>query len=1102
MRSKTSFPSIRWTILILLLWLQALSSQAMSQAGSAALLQDLTFKSNANQTVVVLKANRAFDYTSYYPNPRLFILDIPAAQSRLEQNSIAIKTSLVDFATITHIGEGQRYLVRIEFNLNQPIQYALHNEGSNLQISFSSTGSPEVIQTNDTSSAERKSAQLKPVSEEGRAVTAKAVTAQEPATGVLPPTTENPSNPPSAKDQAAKANIHRAESQTLINDVTIEEDGQQLKFTLQTTSKPSFRHFQLDGPKRLVIDVDSSSFKISQRAVEVHSDLIQRIRFGYGDSQRGKLVRCVFDLNRKAAYKISGTDSGLVIQFTKEANPAAQVAQDNGPSRDSALSKEFENLEDSPELSPAAAPMLNTRTVAPEILADTRQIALPQLLATLMTAPVIEGTVSLSEIEISRRDETKVPDQPLQLAELLPPVSFGSESGERPFSEIRETITSQDHEPASSKVAGSDNSPVQTASLPVTQSEALSSVSQLPLEKRDPIDSNIRDLLSTKTPEASMEILPRGDDAVLFAQVSTASLPALGIPVAPVAGQPIAPPATFPVSKFSEVKNETKPQEGDQPTEPAAKVEPELAKPAAVLDQVPVSHDPVTEPRKVELEMKPSKPVNQASTAYPVAAPQLVKRIASPALDKISKAKGPEQELAFAQQPAPAITAVPVVAPLSVNGAKQGGSQVIAQVTTSQSPKYSGESFTLELKDADLKDFFRLIGDFSGLNVVLDPDVKGNLTIFLKDVPWDQALDVVLKNNGLGKQLEGNILRIATNQSLEGEEAQRKRLADARILSAELQTETRVLNYAKAADLSQVLKKILSPRGDIIVDSRTNSMIISDVPGKFSAIDALIRQLDKKIKQVEIEARVISATRDFLRDIGVQIGAVIGNNAQNKLSGAIPGDPFSRNPPPSVTIQPGQSGGATNSIPLISNLGANAATSGLAFFGGFTRNVILDTIITAAERRGTAKLLSKPKIITQENIEGFVQQGVKIPVQTTINNTVSVQFFDFALKLRVTPQITDEGTISMVVNVENSTPDFSRQVQGVPTVNTQETRTTVLVDNGGTVVIGGVLVDNEQTNLRQVPGVGNIPLIGNLFKNRSVTKQTQELIFFISPKIL
>ena len=218
---------------------------------------------------------------------------------------------------------------------------------------------------------------------------------------------------------------------------------------------------------------------------------------------------------------------------------------------------------------------------------------------------------------------------------------------------------------------------------------------------------------------------------------------------------------------------------------------------------------------------------------------------------------------------------------------------MITAVPAAQAPKYSGELISLELKDADLKDFFRLIGEISGLNIVLDPDVKGALTIFLNDVPWDQALDVVLKNNSLGKQLDGNVLRIASNATLEAEEAQRKRLSDARVLSAELQTETRVLSYAKAADLSLVLKKVLSPRGDIIVDVRTNSMIISDIPGKFEALDALIKQLDKKIKQVEIEARVIAATRDFLRDIGVQIGALYGNNAQNKLTGAVPGNPFS-----------------------------------------------------------------------------------------------------------------------------------------------------------------------------------------------------------------
>lgn len=451
-------------------------------------------------------------------------------------------------------------------------------------------------------------------------------------------------------------------------------------------------------------------------------------------------------------------------------------------------------------------------------------------------------------------------------------------------------------------------------------------------------------------------------------------------------------------------------------------------------------------------------------------------------------------------QPVPAapVVTLPIQAPTN---------QVITAVPAAQAPKYSGELISLELKDAEVKDFFRLIGEISGLNIVLDPDVKGTLTIFLNDVPWDQALDVVLKNNSLGKQLEGNVLRIASDKTLEAEEGQRKRLSDARVLSAELQTETRVLSYAKAADLSLVLKKVLSPRGDIIVDVRTNSMIISEIPGKFAAIDALIKQLGKKIKQVEIEARVIAANRDFLRDVGIQIGAIYGNNTKNTLAGALEGNPFSRFPPPSVSLG---SGAATKpgdlpppaKLPLITNLGANAATSALSYFVGITDNFLLDTIISAAERRGSAKLLSKPKIITQDNIEGFVQQGVKIPVQTTINNTVSVQFFDFSLKLTVTPQITDEGTILLKVDVENSTPDFSRQVQGVPTVNTQQTKTTVLVTNGGTVVVGGVLIDNEQVSVRQVPGFGSIPVIGNLFKNRSVNKQTQELIFFLSPKIL
>jgi len=182
---------------------------------------------------------------------------------------------------------------------------------------------------------------------------------------------------------------------------------------------------------------------------------------------------------------------------------------------------------------------------------------------------------------------------------------------------------------------------------------------------------------------------------------------------------------------------------------------------------------------------------------------------------------------------------------------------------------YSGERISLALKDADLKDFFRLIGGISGINIVLDPDVEGSLTLFLKEVPWDQALDVVLENQGMGRHLSGNVLRIARLSTLEAEQQQQQRLARARVAAAELETRIRRPSFAKAAELSPILKKALSPRGDIIVDERTNALVVSDIPSRLEAVEALLRQLDRKVRQVEIEARVVAASRSFLRTSSV-----------------------------------------------------------------------------------------------------------------------------------------------------------------------------------------------------------------------------------------
>ncbi|MFZ1204395.1 MAG: type IV pilus secretin PilQ [Candidatus Acidiferrales bacterium] len=423
--------------------------------------------------------------------------------------------------------------------------------------------------------------------------------------------------------------------------------------------------------------------------------------------------------------------------------------------------------------------------------------------------------------------------------------------------------------------------------------------------------------------------------------------------------------------------------------------------------------------------------------------------------------------------------------------------------------KFSGEPISVNLKDVDLRDFFRLIHEISGLNVVLDPNVKGTLTIVLDDVPWDQALDIVLKNNDLDKQLDGNVLRIATRATLQKEAEESRDLAKAQAEAADVVTTTRVLSYAKATDLSETLKKFLSSRGDIIADDRSNTLIIRDIPSTLPVLDNLIRQLDRKSQQVEIEARVVEASRSFSREIGSQFGiSAAGGNPVSFLSGAgsVGTSPITHFAPvPPVIVSTGSTGTtapSSGSIPLNSNLPASTPTSGFSYSFG-TNNFALDLIITAAEEKGVGKLLSKPKVITQNNQKATVKQGTKIPVQTIVNNTVSVQFVDAVLELDVTPQITAEGTVYMDVTVENDQIDQSiPRVEGIPAIDTQSAETKVTVNDGATVVIGGIIVTSQRTDIQQVPLFGSVPVLGNLFKHTTVSSNSSELLFFLTPRIL
>jgi type IV pilus assembly protein PilQ len=488
------------------------------------------------------------------------------------------------------------------------------------------------------------------------------------------------------------------------------------------------------------------------------------------------------------------------------------------------------------------------------------------------------------------------------------------------------------------------------------------------------------------------------------------------------------------------------------------------------------------------------------ATVLPAALTQTTAMLARPAAETETKPT----------TPAPIAEAPAIPAPQPVNPKETPHPLVNGQSPApAPSGKYSGEPISVNLKDVDLRDFFRLIHEISGLNVVVDPAVKGNLTIVLDDVPWDQALDIVLKNNSLDKQLDGNVLRVATKETLKKEAEENRDLAKAQAEAADVVTTTRVLSYAKAGDMVGTLKKFLSSRGDVLADSRSNTLIIRDIPSVLPVLDNLIRQLDRKSQQVEIEARVVAANRNFSSEIGTQFGAASAFNGIGSVlsgTGGVGTSPVTRNfpplPAPPVIVGSGGTTATSGSIPLNTNLGVGSPTSGISYSFA-AKNFALDFIITAAEQRGVGKLLSKPKVITQNNQKATVKQGTKIPVQTIVNNTVSVQFVDAVLQLEVTPQITADVTIFMDVVVTNDQIDQAiPRVQGIPAIDTQAAETKVLIADGGTVVIGGIIVSNQQTAVQQVPFFGSLPAVGNLFKHTTVSSSSQELLFFLTPRIL
>lgn len=425
--------------------------------------------------------------------------------------------------------------------------------------------------------------------------------------------------------------------------------------------------------------------------------------------------------------------------------------------------------------------------------------------------------------------------------------------------------------------------------------------------------------------------------------------------------------------------------------------------------------------------------------------------------------------------------------------------------------EYTGEKLSLSFQNIDVRAVLQLIADFTNLNLVTSDSVKGSITLRLKNVPWDQALDIILKTKGLGMRKSGNVILVAPSKEITDREKLELQ-AKKQIEQLEpLKTELIQVNYAKATDLAALLTAkgtgVMSDRGKTAIDVRTNTIIAVDTVERLLAVRKLVAKLDKPVKQVMIEARIVIANNTFARDLGVKFGVTSVSNKKSLIttSGSLQGT--------DVTVAAGSSGlpisTTTSTVPVGSlnnrlnvNLPAAAANAGRIALAILSGNILLDLELSALQTEGRGEIISNPRVITADQQEALIQQGTEIPYQeATSSGATSVSFKEAVLSMRVTPRITPDDRIMLELTV--SKDDLSGTiVLGVPAIDTKKIKTQVLVNNGDTVVLGGIYEQRKIDSVSRVPFLGDLPFIGALFRNTNNQDDKSELLIFITPKIL
>jgi type IV pilus assembly protein PilQ len=410
--------------------------------------------------------------------------------------------------------------------------------------------------------------------------------------------------------------------------------------------------------------------------------------------------------------------------------------------------------------------------------------------------------------------------------------------------------------------------------------------------------------------------------------------------------------------------------------------------------------------------------------------------------------------------------------------------------------EYAGRRISLDFKDVDIRDVLRLIADVSDLNIIAGDEVAGNVTIRLVDVPWDQALDVILLTKGLGFVRVGNVLRIAPGDTLKSEDEARLQERRAKEKLEDLVVKLQPVNYANVKEVQKLVKRLLTPRGTVDVDERTNTVIIKDIPSVIDEATALTKAIDTQTPQVMIEARIVEANLDFSQEIGLEWGA--GSQPDSDESDFTIGGIK-----PITTPSSGFPFNGANNV-VVSNP-ITMTPTGLVNLGAFLLDdrFNVDVRLAAAELNGEGKVISSPRVVTLDNREAMIEQGVSIPFQTFENGDAQLEFIDAVLSLKVTPHITADRSVIMAIEVTRNAPDASVETPtGSPAIAKNQAKTETLVKDGQTLVLGGIYVIDTAENESRVPYLWKLPILGNAFKNHGTRDRRKELLIFVQPSVV